>query len=77
MRDAEGWGEGWDGWSHKHTHTKPLRVNFAFGPISPGMIGLMHLNYMGCSRILKIQSSGAEILQIEDYKIMHYCLDTL
>ena len=31
----EGWGEGWShNYSHKHTHTKPLRVNFVFGPIS-------------------------------------------
>ena len=41
LRDGEGWwgrmrdGEGWShNYSHKHTHTKPFRVNFVFGPIS-------------------------------------------
>jgi hypothetical protein len=29
-------GEGWsNNYSHKHTHTKPFRVNFGFGPFQP------------------------------------------
>jgi hypothetical protein len=32
VRDAEGWSHNY---SHKHTHTKPFRVNFGFGAFQP------------------------------------------